>query len=456
MESEIWILKSHISDFWVGVQMNSEIWNLKADFSDFWVGVQMKPETWGGLLKSDQISLLIWTVDQNSEFWILKTEPFFTVDWLILSSTKVREGSQLNTEHIYGSKWGHTEVWYLKCETWSELGTKSEVELGRFNRGRTHIWQQWAARCGSGERAASSLRSSWTWPTTFDAPDFHQASQFRSNFQKSDRKGRGACTHHKLMNKNQKKLWTATPQISASIWTVTLNSEIWRQGLQPSEISRDFRILSESSAPIWKVHSTGPEFRNLNQFSAPIWNQHETWSDFRNLMRFQRPLANFSSNLNSESDFRILNSGPPICSDFTFQASQISHYIWNLPWVRSGARGIQYGSGLWLRLNGKAKGAMTKRSGRKCFTLSALALACAANMLLCTTYASLLNARTTVESLQDNTRTTVESLQDITGHLLQHVLKPVLQWGVCTVFMRLQPDNYITHARSHIGAFPAL
>ena len=50
------------------------------------------------------------------------------------------------------------------------------------------------------------------------------------------------------------------------------------------------------------------------------------------------------------------------------------------------------------------------------------------NMLLCTAYASLLNARTTVESLQDNARTTVESLQDnYTGHLLQHVLKPVLQ-----------------------------
>ena len=143
MESEIWILKSHISDFWVRVQKNSEIWNLNADFSDFWVGVQMKPETWGGLLKSDQISLLIWTVDQNSEFWILKTEPFFTVDWWILSSKKVREGSQLNTEHIYGSKWGH---WSVISEMWNlvRAGHKKRSGTRKIQSGPdAYTWQQW-------------------------------------------------------------------------------------------------------------------------------------------------------------------------------------------------------------------------------------------------------------------------------------------------------------------------
>ena len=297
MKAEIWNLKSHISDFWVGVQMKAEIWNLKADFSDFWVGVQMKPETWGGLLKSDQISLLIWTVDQNSEFWILKTEPFFTVDWWILSSKKVREGSQLNTEHIYGSKWGHTEVWYLKCETWSELGTKSEVELGRFNRGRTHIWQQWAARCGSGERAASSLRSSWTWPTTFDAPDFHQASQFRSNFQKSDRKGRGACTHQILMNKNQwsceqpplrfqlrseQWLWIQksegkvssllkSREISEFSVSVQLRAEKCTAPGQNSETSTSFQLRSEISMRHDQNSEISWDFSDRSQISVPIW-----------------------------------------------------------------------------------------------------------------------------------------------------------------------------------------
>ena len=166
-----------------------------------------------------------------------------------------------------------TEVWYLKCETWSELGTKSEVELGRFNRGRTHIWQQWAARCGSGERAASSLRS----------PLGH------------GRQPSMRPTFIKLHNSDpifRNQIGRGGELALIKFWWIKINEAV------NSHLS-DFSFDLNSDSEFRNLKARSPAFWNLARFQNSQWAFSSELKSAQHRARIQKPQPVFSSDLKS-------------------------------------------------------------------------------------------------------------------------------------------------------------